>query len=97
VFKLILDICRELHEYPMLSQTHRHTWAIKSSIEKPQYIVFGLQTDRKDQIRKDCSRFDHCNLSNIKVFLNDTVYPYDNLNINYANNQYALLYDIYRL
>jgi hypothetical protein len=86
---------RELHEYPMLSQTQRHTWAIKSSIEKPQYIVFGLQTERKDQIRKDCSRFDHCNLSNIKVFLNDTVYPYDNLNINYANNQYALLYDMF--
>jgi hypothetical protein len=86
---------RELHEYPMLLQTQRHTWAIKSSVEEPQYMVFGLQTDRKDQIRKYCSRFDHCNLSNIKVFLYDTVYPYDNLNINNANNQYALLYQMY--
>jgi hypothetical protein len=71
---------RELHEYPVLPQTQKHTWAIKSAIEKPQYVMFALQTDRKNQLTKNCSRFDHCYLRNIKVFLNDTHYPYDNLN-----------------
>jgi hypothetical protein len=86
---------RELHEYPVLPQTQKHTWAIKSAIEKPQYVMFALQTDRKNQLTKNCSHFDHCYLRNIKVFLNDTHYPYDNLNINFINNQYALLYEMF--
>lgn len=86
---------REFHEYPLLPQTQRHTWPIKTSIEKPQYIFFGLQTDRKNQITKDCTRFDHCNLTNIKVFLNDEMYPYDNLNLNFSRNQYATLYEMF--
>lgn len=86
---------REFHEYPLLPQTQRHTWPIKTSIEKPQYIFFGLQTNRKNQISKDYSHFDHCHLSNIKVYLNDEMYPYDNLNLNFDNNQYAILYEMF--
>jgi hypothetical protein len=86
---------REFHEYPLLPQTQRHSWPIKTSVERPQYIFFGFQTNRKNQIDKDCSRFDHCNLTNIKVFLNDVQYPYDNLNLNFDNNQFALLYEMF--
>ncbi|EFA11739.1 hypothetical protein TcasGA2_TC005289 [Tribolium castaneum] len=86
---------RELHEYPLLPQTQRHTWSIKTSIEKPQYIFFGLQTDRKNQLSKDYSQFDHCNLRNVKVYLNDEMYPYDNLNLNFNNNSFAALYEMF--
>jgi hypothetical protein len=94
-----LDIpfkCRELHEYPLLPQTQRHTWTITTSIEKAQYIFFGLQTNRKNQLNKNCSRFDHCDLTNFKLYLSDDVYPYDNLNLNFANGTFALLYDMYK-
>lgn len=86
---------RELHEYPLLPQTQRHSWPIKTSIEKPQYIFFGLQTNRKNQLTKNCSRFDHCDLSNFKVYLNDDIYPYDNLNLNFGNKTFALLYEMF--
>ncbi|XP_030767697.1 uncharacterized protein LOC115891391 [Sitophilus oryzae] len=87
----------ELHKYPELQQTKNHTWAVKSSnqLEKPCYIIIGFQTDVKNQITKNMSRFQHCNLTNLKVYLNSEVYPYDNLNIDFTNNIYAVLYEMY--
>lgn len=41
------------------------------------------------------SRFDHCNLSTIKLFLNSEMYPYDNLSLNFDKNQFAILYEMY--
>lgn len=87
----------DLYEYPLLPQTLKHSWSIKTSslIEKPRYVILGLQTNRKYQVDKDMSQFDHCDLRNVKVFLNSTYFPYENLNINFANNNYALLYELY--
>ncbi|XP_031330647.1 uncharacterized protein LOC116176197 [Photinus pyralis] len=87
----------ETHLYPALPQTDKHTWAIKTatSLETPRYIIVGLQTDRDGQVSKDMSKFDHCDIKNIRVFLNTERYPYDNLNINFGNNRYATLYDMY--
>lgn len=87
----------DLHEYPLLPQTSKHSWTIKTSsqIEKPRYIILGLQTNRKKNINKDMSQFDHCHLRNVKVFLNSTYYPYENMNISFANNNYSLIYEQY--
>lgn len=87
----------ELHEYPVLPTTNIHTWNIKASnqLEKPRYVIFGLQTGRKNNMKKNMSHFDHCNLSNIKLYLNSNVYPYDNLNLNFKKNQWAILYEMY--
>lgn len=87
----------ELHEYPQLQQTKNHTWAVKSSsqIEKPRYLIFCLQKNRKNHLTTDMSHFDHCNLVNLKVYLNSDVFPYDNLNLDFDNNKYAILYDMF--
>lgn len=87
----------ELHEHPLLQQTQRQTWTIKTStqLEKPRFVIFGFQTDRKNKAVKNYSEFDHCNLSNIKLYLNSEMYPYDNLNANFTNNQFATLYEMY--
>ncbi|XP_031332746.1 uncharacterized protein LOC116178361 [Photinus pyralis] len=87
----------ETHLYPALPQTDKHTWAIKTttSLETPRYIIIGFQTNRDGQVSKDMSQFDHCDIKNVRVFLNTERYPYDNLNINYGNNRYATLYDMY--
>ena len=39
--------------------------------------------------------FDHCNISNVKLFLNSQYYPYGNMNLDVNRNQYAILYDMY--
>lgn len=87
----------ELYEYPTLPQTDRHIWAVKTStqLQKPRYIVVGFQTDRNNKIAKNISHFDNCELTDLKVSLNSECYPYENLNINFDKNQYAILYDMY--
>lgn len=87
----------ELHEFPLLQQTTQHTWNIKTSnqLEKPRYIIFALQTDRKNTVTRDVSNFQHCNLKNIKLFLNSTFYPYENLNLCFGDRQIAIAYDMY--
>ena len=85
----------ELHEYPALPTTNRHSWTLKTSpqLEKPRYVVLMFQTARKNEIAKNASEFDHCKLTNVKLFLNDKYYPCDNLNLDIPKNRFALLYD----
>ncbi|XP_020298281.1 uncharacterized protein LOC109862612, partial [Pseudomyrmex gracilis] len=87
----------DLYEYPLLQSTTSHSWAVKAAtqLEKPRYIIFALQTGQKNVVSHDCSRFDHCNLSNVELFLNSDFYPYDDLNLDFGKERYAILYDIY--
>ncbi|KAE9522278.1 hypothetical protein AGLY_017321, partial [Aphis glycines] len=86
----------ETFEYPELGTTTKAVWNLKtaSKLEKPRFIIVGLQKDRKNQISKDCSVFDKCDLTNVKVFLNSIAYPYDNLNLDFNKNNFSILYDI---
>lgn len=87
----------DLYEYPLLPQTTKHTWSVKTSsqIEKPRYLVIGLQTSRKNLANKDMSHFDHCNLRDVKVYLNSTYFPYEGFNANFPDSKFALLYEQY--
>lgn len=87
----------ETFEYPELGTTKKVVWNLKtaSKLEKPRFIIIGLQKGRKNSIEKDCSVFDHCNLTNVKVLLNSIAYPYDNLNLDFSKNNFTLLYDMY--
>ncbi|XP_076660053.1 uncharacterized protein LOC143363339 [Halictus rubicundus] len=87
----------DLYEYPLLQATTKHTWAIKTApqMEKPRYVIFALQTDRRNSLMKTVTRFDHCQLANIRLYLNSKTYPYDDLNIDFEKGKYALLYDMY--
>ena len=87
----------EMYEYPMLPQTTNHVWNVKTStqLEKPRYVIVGFQTSRKNNPVKSASEFDHCNVRDLKLFLNSQCYPYANLNFNIAQNQFALLYEMY--
>lgn len=87
----------DLYEYPTLPQNDKNIWAVKTTnqVNKPRYIVIGFQTKRNNVLAADASQFDHCNLTNLKVFLNSECYPYENLALNFAENKYSLLYDMY--
>ncbi len=87
----------ETFEYPELGTTKKVVWNLKtaSKLEKPRFIIIGLQKERKNSLEKDCSIFDHCNITNVKVFLNSIAYPYDNLNLDFTKNNFTLLYDMY--
>lgn len=87
----------QLHSYPALPNTTKHIWSVKSStkLESPRYIILGFQTNREGDLKKDMSEFDHCDFANIRIFLNNERYPYENLNISFNNNQFATLYEMF--
>nr|XP_014291557.1 uncharacterized protein LOC106690590 [Halyomorpha halys] len=87
----------ELYDYPLLPASQRQIWPIKTSsqLEKPRYIILTFQTERLNNHEKDASNFDHCNISNVKLYLNCKAYPYDDLNIDIPSNRFAMLYNMY--
>ena len=89
--------CWDLYENPFLPLTKQHVWSVKTSgqLEKPRYVIIGFQTERKRNMGKNSSEFDHCKITNVKLFLNSQYYPYGNLNIDFSENRYSLLYDMF--
>lgn len=87
----------DLYEYPLLPKTMKHSWSVKtaSQMEKPRYVIFCLQTKRKNSKSLNCSQFDHCNLANLTLFLNSQYYPYEALNLKFNENKYSILYEMY--
>lgn len=87
----------QLHTYPVLNPTQRHTWSVTTmnKLSSPRYVILAFQTGREGSVRKDMTEFDHCNFSNIRVFLNNQRFPYDLINADFAANRYAILYDMY--
>ncbi|XP_070521817.1 uncharacterized protein [Cardiocondyla obscurior] len=87
----------DLYEYPLLQSTTKHSWAVKAAtqLEKPRYVIFALQTDRKNVMSKNSTIFDDCKLTNVKLFLNSEYYPYDDLNLDFDKKRYAIFYDMY--
>lgn len=84
-------------EHPNLPESSHVVWSAKTSngIEKPRYIIIGLQTAKKNVKNANPSLFDHCNLTNIKVYLNSIVLPYEDLNLNFGEDKFNVLYDMY--
>jgi hypothetical protein len=83
----------EMHEYANLPTTSDTlSWPIRTTnqLEKPRYVIVGFQTGRKNDITKDMSLFDSCDVKDIKVYLNSIYYPYDA----FLSNT-ALFYDSY--
>ena len=87
----------DLYEYPLLQRTTKHSWAIKTAnqLEKPRYVIFALQTGRKNNMLEDMSQFDHCNLTNVKLYLDSESYPYEDMNLDFGKNRWTVLYDMY--
>ncbi|KAL4083083.1 hypothetical protein QTP88_028413 [Uroleucon formosanum] len=87
----------DLSEYPILPRNTSHSWTVKSSslLEKPRFVLFGLQTDRKKNNEVDAGRFDHCQLKNLKVHLNSEVYPYEDFRADFKNNTTSILHKAY--
>ena len=87
----------ELYEYPRLSTATKHVWNVKTSnqLEKPRYVILGFQTNVQNSRTGNASQFRHCNISNAKLFLNSQYYPYCNLNLDFENNKYALVRDMF--
>ncbi|XP_018400776.1 PREDICTED: uncharacterized protein LOC108778169 [Cyphomyrmex costatus] len=87
----------DLYKYPLLPSTTKHSWAIKTAtqLEKPRYVIFALQTNKKNNMSVHKTFLDNCKLTNVKLYLNSEFFPYDDLNLNFDKNRTAILYDMF--
>lgn len=88
----------DLYELPLIPQTTRHTWSVKttSQVNKPRFVVVALQTGRNNIVGSDASLFDHCNISNVKLYLNNERYPYDDHNLDFNRGNYHELFYLFQ-
>ncbi|DAC81328.1 hexon [Mayetiola barley midge adintovirus] len=84
----------DLYELPFVPQTTRHSWSVKTTtqVTKPRFVVVAFQTNRNLVPLSDASLFDSCNISNVKLYMNNERYPYDDWNLDFANKNYHELY-----
>lgn len=87
----------DYHELPSLRKTDSDIWAVKTStkIEKPRFVIVTFQTDKKDNPKANVSVFDHIKLTNLKVYLNNQSYPYENMNLDFDKWHYTEAYQSY--
>ncbi|XP_029663005.1 uncharacterized protein LOC115235385 [Formica exsecta] len=87
----------DLYEFPLLQSTTKHSWAVKAAtqLEKPRYVIFALQSGKKNVLSEEPSLFDDCKLTNVKLYLNSDFYPYDDMNLDFDKRKVAVLYDMY--
>lgn len=87
----------DLVEYPTLPQSTNLMWAVKtvSHVNRPRYVVVGLQTNRDNLHRADVTQFDHCHITEVRLYMNSQIYPYNMNEIRIHAGRYCELYDIY--
>ena len=69
-------------------------WNLNSSagVEKPRWLIIGLQTNKNMTQEQNPAIFDHVRLNSVCVKLNGMRYPSDNIDIDYTKNDYVRLY-----
>lgn len=87
----------EIMEYPVLPQSTSHMWAVKTVpfVNRPRYVIVGLQTDRNGVRVRNAAKFDACNVSELRLHLNSQIYPYNMSETNISTGLYAELYNRY--
>jgi len=66
--------------------------SVKSAPEKPRWIVVGFQTNRGGNQQHNPSIFDHCNLKNAYVLLNQTRYPAVDYDLSFPDQKFSRAY-----
>lgn len=85
----------DLYELPVMPTTTRHTWAIKTTnkVNQPRYVIVAFQTNRNNLAGDvNASTFDNCDISNMKLYLNNDRFPYDDYSLNFGQWTYHELY-----
>jgi hypothetical protein len=97
--KSILLSFRSWHscEKPLPSNAERTEWQVQTSthFERPRYVILAFQTNKRNVATENVTKFDHCNVRNVKLFLNEKSYPYDNFNLNFTKKKIDIIYDMY--
>ena len=95
--QIVLDCGFRMREYQSTtveSTSTNWTWrlGVRSSPEKPRFILIAFQHDKADDQDKNNSVFDHCKVSNISLMLNNDRYPLNDFTTDFENGKYCNVY-----
>src|SRR5688572_10298434 len=66
--------------------------SVKTAPEKPRWVVVGFQTNKDGDQERNPSIFDHCNLKNAYVMLNQARYPEVDYDLSFPNQKFSRAY-----
>ncbi|XP_051155216.1 uncharacterized protein LOC127277865 [Leptopilina boulardi] len=68
----------DMYGYPLLPTTQKHVWTVKTStqVEKPRYVILGLQINRKDHPGRYANIFDSYNTAAYCLIIHDRIIQY---------------------
>ena len=77
-----------------LPQARSTVWRLgdSSAPENPRWVLVGLQINKSGNQENNAALFDHCNLTNMQVWLNHSRYPSVDMATDFATEQYAGVY-----
>ena len=94
--KATLPVAYRMRQCDSISvpQSTSFTWrlSVKSSPEKPRYIIVGFQTGKDDDQEQNPSIFDNVDVSNMYATLNSTRYPAVDYNMSFPKQQFSRAY-----
>lgn len=82
----------EYHELPQLTTgATKEIWSVKTctALESPRYIIIAFQEARRGDLKKNTSKFDNIEVSDIRVTLNGDYYPIERMRLDFSKNKYV--------
>src|SRR5688572_24782872 len=75
-------------------QSTTFSWrlSVKTAPEKPRWLVVGFQTHKDGDQERNPSIFDHCNLKNMYVMLNQDRYPAVDYDLSFPDQKFSRAY-----
>ena len=62
---------------------------VSSAPEKSRWVLIGLQTNKSGNQENNAALFDHCNITNMQLWLNHSRYPSVDMPTDFVKRQYA--------
>ena len=94
--KVNLDVGYRMRQCSSITvpQATSFTWrlSVKSSPEKPRWVILGFQTGKEGDQEQNPAIFDHCNLTNAYTSLNSTRYPPIDYQLNFNRQDLSRMY-----
>lgn len=94
--KSSVPVAYRAHQCDTISvpQSTTFSWhlSVKTSPEKPRYIIVGFQKNRDGNQEANPSIFDHCDLKNMYIMMNQERYPQVDYNLSFPNQQFSRAY-----
>ncbi|XP_065645549.1 uncharacterized protein LOC136076017 [Hydra vulgaris] len=92
--KLPVTFCARQCDTITVPQSTTFSWrlSVKTSPEKPRYIIVGFQTNKDENQEFNYSIFDYCDLKNMYIMLNQERYPAVDCNLSFPSHQFLRAY-----